>query len=93
VPEKDKRAAAKRACRYFELACEYAKTLPPAMLVITCGLSGTGKSTVARELAKPLRAKVITSDVVRKKLLGIAPTKRATEAFGGGVFRRMTKRT
>jgi aminoglycoside phosphotransferase family enzyme/predicted kinase len=94
VLDKDKREAAKRAKRYFDLACEYAKTLPPAMLVIMCGLSGTGKSTVAREVAKPLRAKLLVSDVVRKKLLGIAPTQRALAAVGDDAYSaETTKRT
>ncbi len=94
VPEKEKRAAAKRACRYFDLACEYAKTLPPAMLIITCGLTGTGKSTVARELAKPLRAEVIASDIVRKQLAGMKPDARAPEEYRAGVYSQdMTQRT
>lgn len=87
VPEKDKRAAAARARRYFDLACRYAETLPPAMLVTTFGLTGTGKSTVARELSGHLGgAKVISSDVVRKKLLGLNPKKRMLDQYRAGAY-------
>jgi len=69
------RAAARR---YLDLACGYA--LEPS-LIIMCGLPGSGKSTVARALARPLRARIIRSDAVRKSLAGIAPTERAPEAL------------
>jgi predicted kinase len=104
LPEREKRAAAKRARRYFEMAVEYAKTLPPAMLVITCGLSGSGKSSVARELAPVLRdaeapqdergAVIIASDVVRKRLAGLDPKARMLEEYRVGVYSpAMTERT
>jgi aminoglycoside phosphotransferase family enzyme/predicted kinase len=94
VPEREKRAAARRARRYFELAVDYARTLPPAMLVITCGLAGTGKSTAARELAPALDAEVISSDVVRKRLAGLDPRDRMLEEYRAGVYsREVTERT
>jgi uncharacterized protein len=86
IPDKEKRAATARAKRYFDLAVEYAKTLPPAMLVITVGLTGTGKSTVAADIAKSLRAEVISSDVTRKQLLGMDPEKRALDEYRAGVY-------
>lgn len=94
VPEKEKRAAARRAQAYFKLACKYAETLPPAMLVITCGLSGTGKSTEARGLAGPLGAKIIASDVVRKRLAGLDPRKKVLDEYRAGLYSpKMTDRT
>lgn len=94
VPEKEKRAATGRARAYFDLACRYAETLPPAMLVITCGLSGAGKSTVARALAPTLGAKIIRSDVVRKRLAGMRPRQQALDEYRAGLYSpRMTERT
>ena len=94
VPESQKRAAVKRARRYFELACRYAESLPPAMLVITCGLAGTGKSNIARKLGRRLDAAVLTSDVVRKEMVGMDPRERVLDEYRAGLYSsEMTDRT
>jgi aminoglycoside phosphotransferase family enzyme/predicted kinase len=94
VPAKDKRAAARRAQAYFQMACRYAETLPPAVLLITCGLSGTGKSTDAHAVAPALGAKIIASDVVRKRVAGLSPSTKALEEYRKGLYSaKMTKRT
>ena len=53
---------------------------PPPLLVAIGGLSGTGKSVLARALAPELRpapgAVVLRSDVERKALFGVAETER-----------------
>ncbi|HEY8768078.1 MAG TPA: AAA family ATPase [Dehalococcoidia bacterium] len=86
VPAKEKKAAAQRSRRYFELACRYAETLQPALLVITCGLSGSGKSTVAREIGTAIGGEVIVSDVVRKRLAGLDPAQRALDEYRAGLY-------
>lgn len=86
VPDSQKRAATKRAKRYFELAARYAESLPPAMLVITCGLAGTGKSTVARGVARRLDGDLLLSDVVRKEMEGLEPSRRVPEEFRKGLY-------
>jgi aminoglycoside phosphotransferase family enzyme/predicted kinase len=86
VPAKEKKAAAERSRRYFELACRYAETLPPALLVITCGLSGSGKSTVAREIRTAIGGDAIVSDIVRKRLAGLDPTQRALDEYRAGLY-------
>ncbi len=86
VPAKEKKAAAERSRRYFELACRYAETLPPALLVITCGLSGSGKSTVAKEIGTAIGGEVIVSDIVRKLLAGLEPTQRALDEYRAGLY-------
>lgn len=86
IPAADRRAAQKSARRYFELACRYAESLPPAMLVITCGLPATGKSTVARDVADAAGMSYYSSDVVRKELQGLAPTERRYERYDTGIY-------
>jgi hypothetical protein len=64
---------------YLELAKRFLAP-PPARLVAIGGISGTGKSTLARALAPRLGAVpgavVLRSDVIRKKLFGAAPSDR-----------------
>ncbi|MEE8345948.1 MAG: phosphotransferase, partial [Dehalococcoidia bacterium] len=52
VPPGQRRAAVYAARRYFELACHYAESLPPALLIITCGLTATGKSALVRRMTE-----------------------------------------
>jgi uncharacterized protein len=69
--------AAARA--YLDLAQRFLAP-EPARLVAIGGISGTGKSTLARALAPGLGAApgavALRSDVIRKKLFGAAPTDR-----------------
>jgi len=86
VSEAQKRRARAASRRYFELACRYAETLPPAMLIITCGLTATGKSDLARRLGEVAGIDVVSSDVVRKRLAGLAPAEHRFEPFRAGIY-------
>lgn len=46
------------------------------LLVLACGVSGSGKSTVARQLAQHASAVRVRSDVERKRLYALAPDAR-----------------
>ena len=46
---------------------------------VVCGLAASGKSTLAASLAARAGATVVSSDAVRKRLLGIAASERAPE--------------
>jgi uncharacterized protein len=67
------------AWAYLELAQRFLAPAPPRLIAIG-GVSGTGKSTLARALAPGLGAAPgavnLRSDVIRKKLFGAAPTDR-----------------
>ncbi len=70
----------------LSLACDCA-TPGRARLIALGGLSGSGKSTVARGLApligRPPGALIVRSDVVRKQLAGVAPqTRLGAAAYG-----------
>jgi aminoglycoside phosphotransferase family enzyme/predicted kinase len=94
VPPRERRESARAARRYFQLACRYAESLPPGLLVITCGLTATGKSALVRRLAELADMEVISSDVVRKRLAGLAPVERRFEPFHGGIYSpEFTERT
>jgi aminoglycoside phosphotransferase family enzyme/predicted kinase len=68
---------------YLERALAYLDP-PPARLIALGGVSGTGKSTLARQLAPGLGpapgAVMLRSDVVRKRLHGVAPGDRLPRA-------------
>jgi aminoglycoside phosphotransferase family enzyme/predicted kinase len=72
------------AADYLDLASTATLTVRPALIVMT-GLSGTGKSTVARRLARALGARRFASDVVRKALAGFDGS--APAAWGKGIYR------
>ncbi|MBI3860572.1 MAG: AAA family ATPase [Planctomycetia bacterium] len=65
-----------------------------ACLVLVGGLPGTGKSTLAANLASSAGFQVLRSDVVRKELAGLAPDAPARDEFGKGLYtRESTDRT
>jgi hypothetical protein len=70
VPDDEKKAAAETAALYYRLAWQYAQPRQ-GQLILMAGLSGSGKSTTARHLAKQLGAIHVRSDAVRKHLAGI----------------------
>jgi predicted kinase len=78
---------------YVELACDLLKPKPPRLIAIG-GLSGSGKSTVAYGLAPDIGAvpgaRVIRSDVIRKRMFGVAPeTRLAPDAYSADVTARI----
>lgn len=86
VSGRDKAQALAAARRYFALACRYARRDRPPILIITCGLTATGKSTLARRLAERAGLALVSSDVVRKGLAGLAPQEHRFEPFRRGIY-------
>ncbi|OAG27124.1 bifunctional aminoglycoside phosphotransferase/ATP-binding protein [Thermodesulfatator autotrophicus] len=84
VPEEVRNKALNDARRYFDLAYLYAEGVP--WLIVIFGLSGTGKSTLARALRDKLLTNYYNSDIVRKKLLGIKPEEHHYVPFGKGIY-------
>ena len=80
------RLAVERAQRYFELAYGYAACFSRETLWIICGLSGSGKSTIASELGKRLHLPIHNSDVIRKKFFGLSPKVPKVATFGEGIY-------
>jgi aminoglycoside phosphotransferase family enzyme/predicted kinase len=71
VPAAAKEEATKTAADYYKQAWEYTKP-KQGKLFLMSGLSGSGKSTTAKYLARQLNAIQIRSDAVRKHLGGIS---------------------
>ncbi len=74
-PRESGRVAAE-ARTYFDLARDYLSPPEPRLIAVG-GLSGSGKSRMSRELAPHVDAapgaRVVRSDVVRKRLAGVDP--------------------
>jgi predicted kinase len=77
------RVAAGRATEYFELARRYASPLRGPTVIAVGGLSGTGKTSVARAIAGDLGLRVISADAVRQSLFGAA---KQPADYGEGVY-------
>ncbi|WP_432821251.1 AAA family ATPase [Trichloromonas sp.] len=87
----EQKPALGQAQSYFSLAISY---LCPPALILTCGLMGAGKTTVARELAQVLGARLLRSDELRKQLSGMTPADRDHAGFGQGIYSPgMSKKT
>jgi uncharacterized protein len=70
VPEAEKQKGSDRAATYYRLAWDYAKP-QQGKIFLTCGLSGSGKSTTAKQIARQTGGIYIRSDAVRKHLGGV----------------------
>jgi uncharacterized protein len=84
----------KRAARYFRLALRYATSGSEPLLLVIMGRIGTGKTTVARQLASELDWPVFSSDEIRKTLAGVPLQVRTAPELREGVYSdQMTDRT
>jgi aminoglycoside phosphotransferase family enzyme/predicted kinase len=61
-------AAAASARRFFDRARRYAAPLQEPTVIVVSGLSGTGKTSIARAIAGELGLRVVSSDVVRRRV-------------------------
>lgn len=87
IPDGEKQAARERAVRYFHLARGYVlRERLVASVIVICGLSGSGKSTIATELGLQLGLDVLSSDILRKELAGIPPLQRMIDGDEGGLY-------
>lgn len=86
APGCDARAAAVADCRrYVDWAHARVQARQPALLV-TCGLSGSGKTWLARRLAARLGGLHLRSDVERKRLAGLTALDASGSALDAGIY-------
>lgn len=82
------------ALYHFYLSGLYASGRVQPMLLIVCGLPGTGKSTLAKAVAERTGFVHLASDVVRKELAGLKPGDARPESYGEGIYsEHFTERT
>jgi uncharacterized protein len=81
--EQERDMAAARAVKFFDLALRYASRLPRAAVIAVGGLSGTGKTAIARAIAGELGLRVVSSDATRRELFG---DEKRPASYGEGVY-------
>jgi hypothetical protein len=81
----DKASAWQDYNSYMSLAGRYAEIRSPA-LIITQGVSGSGKSWYAAQLVEALGALCIRSDAERKRLFGYQAGARTQSGIRGGIY-------
>jgi predicted kinase len=70
----------------MELAYRYAVQFTRPTLWVICGMPASGKSTIAKELAKIFGIRVFRSDVIRKGLFGLQPNEKMDVPFEQGIY-------
>lgn len=76
---------ARNATHYLRLAARMAEPTPTP-LMITHGLSGSGKTTVTNEVLESQGALRLRSDVERKRLFGLTAETRTSSAVNSGLY-------
>jgi len=84
VPAAQRAQAGDRARRYFQMAHASATHSLPRAVIMMAGLSGTGKSFIARALAGRAGAVLLSSDVIRREREG--PAALAPAPPGSGAY-------
>jgi uncharacterized protein len=90
----DPREHEKHAARYFRLALQYAVSGSEPLVLVVMGRVGTGKTTVAKQLASELDWPVFSSDQIRKMLASVPLTERTPPELRDKMYsERMSEQT
>lgn len=85
ISKTDKDSAEKDMLGYLQLAQSYIQPRS-AKLIITFGMSASGKTTLTQTLLEKLAAIRIRSDVERKRLFGMQAVQAAYATTGAGIY-------
>ena len=86
ISDAERQTAVSAANDYFRLSLSYFKPPPPPALVVMCGLMATGKSFIARKLARRLGFALLRSDEIRKDLHGVERSQRRLDMYREGIY-------
>jgi aminoglycoside phosphotransferase family enzyme/predicted kinase len=84
--KKDKAKLFKETNKYLDFAYRYAVQFTRPTLWVVCGMPGSGKSTISRDLSRVFRIKAFQSDVIRKELYGLKPDDLSDMSFEAGIY-------
>lgn len=80
----------RRAATLLSVAERFAWRLRLPPVLVVCGPSASGKSVLAAEIGRRAGLEPISSDLVRKRLAGVAPTERAGQEVYGEAMNART---
>jgi aminoglycoside phosphotransferase family enzyme len=83
---RDRIKLVKETGKYLDLAYKYAVQFTRPTLWVVCGMPGSGKSTISRELSRVFSIKAFQSDVIRKELYGLKPDDSSDMPFETGIY-------
>lgn len=92
INKKEKQEIIITAGKYFDLAYYYAALFSrdlfesKPIFFITSGLTGTGKTTVARKISIDYNTQLISTDEIRKELEGMDKFERHHDAYNTGLY-------
>ena len=86
LPDAARKDALESARAYFRLARSYVLAFPRPAVILFAGVTGTGKSTVALDLARRWAMAYISSDLTRKSLAQMDPKEHRYEPFMTGIY-------
>lgn len=86
ISEPEKQCAIETAGDYFKLSLASLKPMLPPVLIITCGIMGSGKSFLAEKVGRRLGIRTLRSDVVRKQIHGLSPVEHQLDKYGEGFY-------
>lgn len=89
ISQEEKQQAREQAIEYYHLAWQYTQPQQGRFWMMS-GLSGSGKTTVAREIAKQYNGIHLRSDAVRKHLAGIDVEETGSEEIYSGEMNEKT---
>ena len=72
----------------FANLAEHFTKVSQVLLIITHGYSGSGKSTIAAQLAEKIGALQIRSDIERKRLFGFQAQEHTGSGLDSGLYTR-----
>jgi aminoglycoside phosphotransferase family enzyme/predicted kinase len=91
---KDPQKHEEEAAHYFRLALKYAVSGSEPLILVVMGGVGSGKTTVAKQLASELDWPVFSSDEIRKTLAGVPLIQRTPLELRDKIYSaRMTQQT
>ncbi len=86
LTEQNKRKLLKETMKYLDLAYQYAVKFTRPTLWVVCGMPGSGKSTISKELSRVFGIKILNSDVIRKELFEMKPVDSSDVPIEEGIY-------